>query len=155
MTALRKKLESGGENLESGLYNGLLKLNGLTFALYKDKKTASVQPNQTKQSGHITIPPTIEYDGVTYQVDAIGISAFDGCDGLTSIEFPNTMEYIDRFAFRGCTGLTSITLPNNVEGIGQEAFLGCHNNSKQRNSNRRRSLLKMHKPELCDLWKRS
>ena len=57
----------------------------------------------------------------------IGISAFDGCTGLTSITIPNSVTSIGNYAFYGCSGLTSIEIPNSVTSIGNNAFSGCTN----------------------------
>jgi len=37
---------------------------------------------------------------------SIGYRAFEGCTGLTDINFPNSVTYIEGNAFNGCTGLT-------------------------------------------------
>ncbi len=52
----------------------------------------------------------------------IGGSAFQGCIGLTSITFPNSLVCIGDYSFSGCTGLESVTLPNSVTSIGNDAF---------------------------------
>lgn len=85
----------------------------------------------------VTFPPTVEN---------IGLEAFKGCTGLTSITLPSgsmrtlgtssfedctslssvTIEYslyeIGQAAFKGCTSLTSINIPDSVGSIGEEAF---------------------------------
>ena len=58
-------------------------------------------------------------------VTSIGLGAFDGCYGLTSINIPNSVTSIGNGTFNGCTGLTSVTIPNSVKSIGIDAFMGC------------------------------
>ncbi len=58
-------------------------------------------------------------------VTSIGISAFDGCSGLTEVTIPNSVTSIDSNAFSYCTGLTSVTIPNSVTSIGGGTFQSC------------------------------
>lgn len=51
----------------------------------------------------------------------IGQEAFAGCTGLTSIDWPASLEYIGREAFWG-SGLREAILPEGVTSIGQAAF---------------------------------
>ena len=76
-------------------------------------------------TGNIEIPESVAYDGNTYSVASIGIYAFYGCKGLTSIEIPNSVISIEDGAFWGCTGLTSVEIPNSVTSIGSDAFYNC------------------------------
>ena len=78
-----------------------------------------------KYFGDITIPETVIYKDVTYNVSSIDYDAFSGCTGLTSITIPNSVTSIGDRAFSGCSGLTSITIPNSVTSIREAAFYGC------------------------------
>ena len=75
-------------------------------------------------------------DGIT-QIREI---AFRGCDQLTSVTLPSSLQYLGTSAFES-SGLTSVTIPNSVEHIGTiwdnstgaptdhdyNPFLGCSN----------------------------
>ncbi|MBQ4291115.1 MAG: leucine-rich repeat protein [Muribaculaceae bacterium] len=78
-----------------------------------------------KYSGDVTIPPSVEHDGQTYDVTAINQEAFLGCEGLSSLSIPNTVTLIGPCAFYGCSGLTSMTIPESVITIGYQAFFYC------------------------------
>lgn len=83
-------------------------------------------------------------------LEKLGISAFEGCKGITQlhfnhdsklkeiprgaffdcnlmsfIEFPNEMVKIDYLAFAKCERLEEIYLPEKVEEIGKQSFYGC------------------------------
>ena len=81
-------------------------------------------------SGHLTIPETVEHDGVTYTVTAISEESFDA-DGLpllniTGVTIPNTVIEIGAWAFWG-NAITELVIPNSVETIGNYAFQDCSN----------------------------
>lgn len=58
-------------------------------------------------------------------VPRIGMLAFAGCAGLTSIAIPDSVTTIDSGAFANCVGLTSITIPDSVTTIDISAFSRC------------------------------
>ena len=64
---------------------------------------------------------------IPYGVTSIGVYAFYGCSGLTSITIPSSVTSIDSSAFRNCSRLTSITIPDSVTSIGDSAFEKCEN----------------------------
>ena len=72
----------------------------------------------------ITIPLSVTYNNITYNVTSIGNSAFYLCNKLTSIIIPNSVTKIGTEAF--CySSITSITIPNSVTNIGTGAFYCC------------------------------
>ena len=61
---------------------------------------------------------------ISASVTSIGVGAFSGCTGLTSIEIPSSVTSIGESAFIG-SNLTSIEIPASVTSIGVEAFSDC------------------------------
>ena len=101
-----------------------VKIDGIYYDLDSNKKTASVT-NGVSYKGDIIIPASVTYDGTTYSVTSIKFSAFHGCQGLTSINIPESVTSIGSSAFFNCTGLTSVTIPESVTSIGDDAFGNC------------------------------
>ena len=58
-------------------------------------------------------------------VTAIGDSAFQDCNGLTSIVIPNSVASIGIASFSSCKDLTEVFIPNSVTTIGIAAFREC------------------------------
>ncbi len=58
-------------------------------------------------------------------VTSIGIGAFHGCTGLTTVMIPNTITIISHAAFYGCGSLTKIELPSSLVTIGGSVFANC------------------------------
>ena len=102
-----------------------LHIDGIYYSLDNDTKQAVVISGDTKYTGSVTFPATVTYNGMTYSVTLIGIDAFNGCSGLTSIEIPEGVTSIGENAFSGCSSLTSVTIPNSVTSVGKDAFKNC------------------------------
>ncbi len=73
-------------------------------------------------SGAITIPQTVEHDGATYTVTALGETAFESCTGVTSLTLPPTVRSIGSYCFYDCR-FTSLQLPDSLRTIADHAFL--------------------------------
>lgn len=99
--------------------------NDIAYNINSDGLTVEVTSGDSGYTGAITIPESVTHSSQTYQVTAIGSSAFYGCTGLTSMTIPNSVITIGNYAFQNCSGLTSLTIPNSVTSIGSSAFLGC------------------------------
>ncbi|MDY0339905.1 MAG: leucine-rich repeat protein [Coriobacteriia bacterium] len=118
-----------------------------TSAMTQSGTVMAVAPAIPIDTQAVTIPETVYYDGITYEVTRIGASAFNGCTELSSVTLPDTIVTIsDRplniaatdwedgqtwkrvgysYAFYGCTALTSIDIPASVVSIGNGAFENC------------------------------
>ena len=102
--------------------------DGIYYNINSDNTSVTVTYKTTSYnsySGSISIPSQVTYINYTYIVTGIGSSAFRDCDGLTSLDIPNSVTSIGSGAFLRCTGLISVTIPTGVTNIGQEAFYGC------------------------------
>jgi len=90
----------------------------------------------------LTVNSDLPYEAYKYQdeiqhviinngVTSIGVDAFRGCTGLTSVTIPNSVTSIGDEAFRGCFGLTSVTInAESLESYGNEVFYNTHANLK-------------------------
>ena len=54
----------------------------------------------------------------------IGYRAFSGA-GISEIQLPSTLKYLDNSCFSDCLDLKSVDIPNGVLEIGAEAFSNC------------------------------
>ena len=93
---------------------------GVEYTANNDETTCYVSRYYEEKSS-INIPEV--YKG--RRVTSIGLYAFSGCSGLTSITIPSSVTSIGDYAFWECSGLTSITIPSSVTWIGRGAFDSC------------------------------
>lgn len=59
--------------------------------------------------------------------DQTPISTFAGCNGITSLVFPERTTFVGKSAFGGMMGLTSVSFPSTITSIGDWAFSFCQN----------------------------
>ena len=102
-----------------------VEISGIYYNLDSEAKTAEVTSNPNIYMGDITIPESVEYEGITYGVTSIGAYAFAGCTKLASVTIPNTVATISVSAFRQCSSLISIVIPDGVTFIGGHTFHTC------------------------------
>jgi hypothetical protein len=101
-----------GSIIVDSLNKNYSSLDGVLF----DKSKRLLIKCPISKSGNYTIPST---------VNIIGKSAFEWCDSIKAIYFPNILNEIRDFAFRGCSNISSITIPSSVSTIGQDVFQRC------------------------------
>lgn len=85
----------------------------------------------SKELTEISIPATISYEDMTFNITGIDDSAFStnnpesNGSALTSVTLPEGLSAIGRSAFAWCENLESVNIPSTVKTIGMHAFLNC------------------------------
>jgi len=101
---------------------------GIKYKVTKAGKsggTVEFESPKNKTVTKVTVPATVEIDGITYKVTTIAKSAFSGCSKLKTITIGKNVTTIGDKAFYNCKALTKITIPSKVTKIGKAAFYGC------------------------------
>ena len=71
------------------------------------------------------LPSSVSYNGITYNVTAIGDNAFRFASNLSWVILPNSITRIGKYAFYRCN-LSSIIIPSTIISIGRHAFTNCY-----------------------------
>ena len=104
-------------------------VNGIYYNFDVENKTATVTYNEEdpmhSYHGDVNIPASVEYEGYTFNVVAIGERAFDMCRDITSISIPEGVTLIEHRAFSDCY-FPILTLPSTITEIQDMAFMMCH-----------------------------
>ena len=93
----------------------------------EEAEVTNYNDNSNSYSGDVNIPETVVYNGKTLSVTSIGESAFEDCDGLTSLTIPESVTSIGNLAFADCDPLSSVILSSSLTSIGKAAFMLCRN----------------------------
>ena len=101
------------------------KIDGIFYILDTRNLEAVVTSGDTEYTGNVTIPETVTYNDMTFNVIYINTYTFQDCTSLTSVTIPNSVKEIGSLAFNGCTSLTSVTIPNSVISIWTKTFQNC------------------------------
>ena len=92
-----------------GIYKHKINMEpeSLLYYEYDDENmTATVIRGEKPYEGDVIIPASVEYNGKTYAVTAIGNEAFFDCQNLQSIAIPTSVTSIGYDAFYNCNNLT-------------------------------------------------
>ena len=100
---------------------------GVTIYYDVDGENATVTFGDEKYTGDVKIPSSVQFNGKTFHVIAIGEKAFYYCKSLESISIPTSVKAISDYAFYECSSLESLIIPTNVLNIGDNAFRFCSN----------------------------
>ena len=81
------------------------------------KGEATITKCSTSASGDLVIPKKLG----GYPVVAIGTTAFQGCNSLTSITIPEGVREIGTLAFNSVKKITAVSIPSTVTSIATRA----------------------------------
>lgn len=71
--------------------------------------------NNYKGLTSVSIPYSVNFSGLTFNVTGVGDRAFYSCTDLTNVVLPDGMDSIGAESFRGCTNLSSIAIPETIK----------------------------------------
>ena len=95
--------------------------------LSKVDKTVEIIYNKNVKytDSYCRIPSSVEYNGDTYIIVAIGENAFNENKKIETLELPSTIKKIGAKAFEQCKHLTKIIFSPGLEIIDEKAFSQC------------------------------
>lgn len=100
-------------------------IDGVGYTVSSGKATV-VNTDATALKADVVLPATIEHNGKTYTVTAVGTKAFANVKrSLHSVIIPDNVTSIGDNAFAGCTKLQYVQMPKNLATVGTGAFNGC------------------------------
>lgn len=120
-------------------------VDGLCYKVNPATKTAQLTFDElipmpyAGLSGKVTVPASIIYNNVSYDVTEIGNYAFQGNTTITEIVLPEGIKTIGADCFERMTKLTKVNIPQTVESIFR--FESSGNGITQNESNYRGGLL--------------
>lgn len=88
---------------------------------YMDGNTLYFDPDCYTGGSELTIPDTVEDQAVL----ALGDFCFRGCEELSTIILPYSLQEIGNNAFSDCSSLRAVYVPESVLQIGDSAFANC------------------------------
>lgn len=104
-----------------GIYYNILN----TKTVLVTHKGTSYNEFKNEYTGSIIIPEEVTYNGITYNVEYIGNSAFRDCTELTYVKIPNSIKQIADNAFYGCTSLNTVSISKNITFLNSCTFYNC------------------------------
>ena len=107
-------------------FTGKVEIDGIYYNLTTKANIAEVSYGDKPYTFDvITIPSSVEYEGVVCNVTSIGEFAFKDCTALVTINMPSSIVSIGNSAFYGCSGLKEIVIPENVTNMEGFTFGHC------------------------------
>ncbi|MED9970176.1 MAG: leucine-rich repeat protein [Ruminococcus sp.] len=71
-----------------------------------------------------TVITSVSFDRAD-KLKKIGVNAFHGCSGLSSVEIPSWLEELSFGSFQNCSSLSELTINSGITEIPDQCFYGC------------------------------
>ena len=86
-------------------------IDDIYYSILSASDKTVVVSKSTKYRGHLTIPETVNYSGVTWDVVGVADNAFNNCSDLITVSLPRSLRASSMgvSVFTGCTKLAAIT----------------------------------------------
>ena len=127
-----KSLQTIGSNAFNGcnslnnvdFYEGLTSIGTYCFRLCNSIPEVIFPDSFTQMCNRAFQQCGVSYVQLGEQQSGLGSYGFFNCASLTSIDFGETVEYINQNCFASCTALPVLNLPDSIIKIGPSAFNG-------------------------------
>jgi hypothetical protein len=113
-------------SIGSYAFSGCSGLTSITVASGNTKYDSRNDCNAIVETVSNTLIVGCKNTTIPNSVTSIGVGAFRGCSGLTTINIPEGVTSIGNYAFYNCSGLTTINIPEGVTSIGDSTFSKCN-----------------------------
>lgn len=110
--------------MKSSQANGYYKVTGA--------QTVEYMKPVNKKASKVTIPDSVNLNGVNYKVTTIASKAFKNNKSLKTLTIGNNVVQIKNYAFYKCTKLNTVKIGKGVQYIGKQSFYGCKKISTMR-----------------------
>lgn len=125
-------IQVGNDGFENGFYYDILEDGRVDIRVYDYNYEELTVPSEVADRDVNNFLGAVYGGGyelkratISEGVQTIGDSAFAGCAGLTDIDIPDSLLYIDKNAFKNCGSLKSLVTGEELLSIGKSAFEGC------------------------------
>lgn len=123
---VQPKPEEKPQIQEGHIYGSGSYLYQVTDAQKRTVEVVGIRWDKAEKLKKITVYNTVKLNRKSYQVTAVGASAFKGNKKVTSVVIGKNVKTIRSNAFRGCKSLKKVTVKSTkLSQIGKYAFSGC------------------------------
>jgi hypothetical protein len=106
--------------------NFTINIDNITYMSYYNNITSSIEATIILCDTSIetvTIPISIQYENIDYNVTKIEACAFQNCNNLTNITINGIINSIGMYAFQNCFNLTNFTINSDSDNVILEDFV--------------------------------